>query len=189
MKPLKIDHTFSCVKDWDEMAGESANRHCAQCDRNVVNLSRYTEAVAYQKALELAQTESGEFCAVFECVGDKIIFQPEPVHRSMKSSVAAAALTLPLLFGCEDSNQTSLERPHAVEVERVEVAESVDPAARPLKPGSAALPVPVVKSSPEETLCDEAYEAKQKVLAEREEEIAYRSAHLFEIYQAHTLSP
>lgn len=66
MKPLKIDHTFPCDKDWEEMAGESAHRHCAQCDRNVVNLSRYTEAVAYQKALELAQAESGEFCAVFE---------------------------------------------------------------------------------------------------------------------------
>lgn len=135
-KPLRLEHTFACDEDWDAMPGNAKRRHCSECDRHLLNLSEFTERQAHSLATQMA--EKGEFCAVFDLDGDRILFQPEPPSR-IPRFVTAAALTLPLMAACEDAPRATAVPGDAtvnvagpnVQVEAIETVETQGAAALP----------------------------------------------------------
>jgi hypothetical protein len=194
MKTLKLRHTFACDEDWDSMPGSDRRKHCAQCDRHLVNFSQFTEKEAFKIAAE--QLNDGEFCGVFEVRGNEILFKPEPVSRSLKTSVAAAALSLPLLMGCEEKAespsaqgaqmaQTAQSSPNEPADLKVEEAE-----AQPKEVGAAAMPLDITKLIEETKVegCELVDSAKLDGRGPEERYDLVQRSKLFEIYKDHTLA-
>jgi hypothetical protein len=53
-----LTFTFRCQESWADMAGDSAVRHCASCDKQVTNLSALSRA----QAQTLLQSAKGKIC-------------------------------------------------------------------------------------------------------------------------------
>jgi len=102
-KRLRLEQAFACDEDWDAMPGDSKRRHCAECDRTLVNLSKLTEIEAYAFAQKELKTD--HFCCVFEIEDDRIRFESAPTR--IPNLVRVAALSLPLLAACESPGSSA----------------------------------------------------------------------------------
>jgi len=168
---IRLEHTFVCDKDWDELTGTGKERHCAQCDRHLHNLSLYTEREAHKLATQLLKEES--FCAVFELEGDRILFKQEAPSR-IPRAVGVAALAIPLLAACDERSEV---KPQAVSAQSEVVAQ--DSPSTPPEPGAAALTRDEVVNCSDEELSN----LKAKVSAERSARMAEARSQLFEILE------
>jgi hypothetical protein len=83
-----------CDRDWDSMPGDERRRHCANCDRDVLNLSALTESEA---AGLLAETR-GPVCVRYrsDAASGEIAFRPAR-PRGLARHARAAALAAALL--------------------------------------------------------------------------------------------
>ncbi len=140
-KQLRLEQSFACDEDWNAMPGDSRRRHCAECNRTLVNLSKLTEIEAYRIAQK--ELKTGHFCCVFEIEDGRIHFAAAPSR--VPNLVRAAALSLPLLAACESEepsvNAAVVEavRAEAVagDVENSEVHATEEGASTDSNPGKA----------------------------------------------------
>lgn len=120
-KQLRLEQSFACDEDWNAMPGDSQRRHCAECNRTLVNLSKLTEIEAY--AIAQKELKTGHFCCVFEIEDGRIHFAAAPSR--VPNLVRAAALSLPLFAACESEEPSA--NAAVVEAVRAEaVAEEVE---------------------------------------------------------------
>ncbi len=158
------------------MTGDDRQRHCAACQRDIVDMSTMTETQAHAHVSErLANRE--ELCVLFRQSDGRLKFAPEQVSKP-RQAIAAAALTLGLSVGC-DSRQA--ETPSAVEVQK-----ETEPTAAP---GASAAPTPKTTPAPTRLvpaseLPDECETIDPKRLAElekRDQHAAYVKSRLFRL--------
>lgn len=144
LKVLKLDQTFACSEDWNAMDGDARRRHCAQCDRHLVNFSKFTEKQALRMLKQELQED--ELCGVFNIRDGRILFQPEPIRfRNLSAAAVAVSLSLPLLGACGDagaeqvqevvSPQQPVEAEHPVQCENAFVEIEAEPRLEPIEPG------------------------------------------------------
>jgi len=86
MKRDELPIPTPCHADWDEMTGESVQRHCAQCDKSVHNLSEMTEPAART----LLATRTEKLCIRYQARNGQVQFQPS--RRTVARGLAAGAL-------------------------------------------------------------------------------------------------
>lgn len=160
------------------MTGGGSKRHCAQCDKHLVNLSLLTEKAAH--AFVQSQSAEGSFCAMFEYKGDAILFKPEPIQRTLKTSIATAVLGLPLLVGCPDESPPSVAK-------AIEVSSSLDSEPTPRQSsGAAARPVLSVATDSRTDPNPECDEQKLQQIEDQAALVSYQESRLFYIYQEHS---
>src|SRR5258708_37537102 len=97
----RVSIAAPCSANWDSMPGSDRVRHCAECNKNVYNLSEMTK----REAEALVREKEGQLCArLYRRADDTILTSNCPaglraIGRSI-SRVAGAALfalmTLPL---------------------------------------------------------------------------------------------
>ncbi len=86
-----------CTLAWDSMRGDARRRHCADCNKDVHNLSAMTEA----QARRLLRSTPGELCLRYVTDGVGRPITRDRSWRTLAGRVAAAALlALPFLSGC-----------------------------------------------------------------------------------------
>jgi hypothetical protein len=94
------------------MNGDEFVRHCAQCNKNVYDLSELTS----QQAVDLIREKEGNLCAVIYrrkdgtvLTADCLVGRRSGLRRVLKRSLAFAAsiLTLGAIVGCDDLVETS----------------------------------------------------------------------------------
>jgi hypothetical protein len=86
VKAADLHMEFRCSEDWGAMPGDARTRHCAKCDRQVVNLSAHSELGA---RLVLAGTRRP--CVRFAAAPDgRVRFRPSRLVR-LVAAVAALA--------------------------------------------------------------------------------------------------
>jgi hypothetical protein len=79
---------FQCSEDWNAMPGDARTRHCARCDRQVVNLSARTEAGA-----TLALAAAPRPCVRFATTADgHVRFRPSRLPRLVAAVAALASV-------------------------------------------------------------------------------------------------
>lgn len=121
MQPLRIDRP--CDEEWSEMRREAGGRHCAACDRTVVDVTRATAAELTAKAMLFGR--DGHFCGQARVNEEGIVelrVPRAPARRSVRRTLAVAtALSLPL--GCAEAEHTT-----------VAVAEAPAPTSPPAAP-------------------------------------------------------
>lgn len=90
---MSMKITSPCDQSWDAMERRGANRHCARCDQEVVDLSRMTE----REARARVQQREGRLCVVMrmDATTHQPVFRPEPRRARGWAGglVLAAALT------------------------------------------------------------------------------------------------
>src|SRR5207247_234468 len=83
-----------CRADWNAMVGDERARHCAQCDKQVFNLSELTRA----EAEALIEEKAGKLCARYYQRTDGTILLADCTigiaAARKRKVVAAAALAL-----------------------------------------------------------------------------------------------
>jgi hypothetical protein len=103
-----------CPALWDEMEGDGLARHCAECDKNVYNIS----GMSREDAESLIQEKEGRLCVRFFQRADGTILTKDcPVgirafRRRVMKFVASIAAALFIVFG---SYGTLLAMRHSVE--------------------------------------------------------------------------
>lgn len=78
--------TFRCTESWEAMPGDDRTRHCAKCDRDVIDLSAGTELAA---RLRLATARRAPCVRYASRADGTVVFRPGRVAR-----LAAAVLAL-----------------------------------------------------------------------------------------------
>lgn len=120
MKIDQIPINNPCCESWDEMDGDAVRRHCARCDKDVVNLSMLTEREARTMLAECPPCVRYRF----DEAGAVVFAHPQVrrQRRGLERLLGAAALVAPLLLagvvGCSDEPPPVLggtERAVAVE--------------------------------------------------------------------------
>jgi hypothetical protein len=107
---------FFCDVDyWTQMDGDERERLCRQCERQVVNLSAMTEVEA-KRFLDTLHEQHVCLHAEVDDDGFAIFAAPKPpvrAARSVRNTIAATALTLPMLLaGCDVSSSSVREEHH-----------------------------------------------------------------------------
>ncbi|MBN8615872.1 MAG: hypothetical protein J0L92_35085 [Deltaproteobacteria bacterium] len=89
-----------CEVPYEAMTPRGAGRHCADCDRVVVNLSALTE----RQALSLFRASGGDLCGYVHHDGrGEPMFKPEP-----RAGVAIGAMLAGALAACEPSGEPAV---------------------------------------------------------------------------------
>ena len=88
---------FTCDQRWEDLAPRGQGRHCAKCDRVVVDLARLTKRQA-QPYLQ----EPGRHCVRLAIRGDtgEVLFRPEPPRIAgvvLAAAVAAGCTSTPAI--------------------------------------------------------------------------------------------
>jgi hypothetical protein len=87
--PFEVAVTAPCQQDWDAMQGSARQRHCAACDRDVLNFAAMTPR-QIEQAVALS---GGHLCARISRREDgSLVTLPEPVRGRAAGFVLAAAL-------------------------------------------------------------------------------------------------
>src|SRR5436190_15831410 len=95
MRRLKVEGP--CGVPWERMSGSPLVRNCSECDRQVHNLSRMTEA---QASALLLRSGSQGLCVRFKHDGEEVLFEPAraqpttPSVRPAANIVAAVAISV-----------------------------------------------------------------------------------------------
>ncbi|MEP7012727.1 MAG: carboxypeptidase-like regulatory domain-containing protein [Acidobacteriota bacterium] len=81
-----------CTKPWDEMTGGDAERHCAECDRQVFDFQRMTQ----RQIATRIQASGGKLCAQITRGKDGRLLTLEPAYEPMAASNWAAHRASPV---------------------------------------------------------------------------------------------
>ncbi len=116
--PLQIVNELQiaspCPASWETMTGDQFVRHCAQCDKNVYDLSELTA----QQVIDLIREKEGTLCAkLYRRADGRVLTADCPVgirdqlRRAIRRTLAIAAsvFSFGLLVGCDDQNASSTE--------------------------------------------------------------------------------
>jgi len=87
--PFEVAVTTPCRQAWREMQGSASQRHCAACDRDVLNFAAMTP----RQIERAAALSGGHLCARISRREDgSLVTLPEPVRGRAAGFVLAAAL-------------------------------------------------------------------------------------------------
>jgi hypothetical protein len=90
-----------CSESWDAMTGDRTRRHCAACEREVIDLS----AMHAEAAIDALLEHPGRTCIRYASDADgEILFAPPPPRRA--GLAAAMTLAVAACAGWEDEPQT-----------------------------------------------------------------------------------
>src|SRR5258706_15227264 len=110
----QISIAAPCTADWDSMPGTDRVRYCAECNKNVYNLSEMTR----REAEALVREKEGQLCARFYRRADGTILTSNcpaglrAIGRSI-SRVAGAANTAELQLPTTIARRPLLAKPSA----------------------------------------------------------------------------
>jgi len=190
MKPVpllaRIRVATPCRADWNEMTGDARVRHCAQCKKNVFNLSEMTREQAERLIIE----KNGDLCARYYQRHDGTILLADcSVGLAQKRKTrAVAAGALALLAGTPVAAFALHTKAHAPKPPEPEVVVTgvvaIDPV--PLPPAEPPKPPPeeateVLGGMPapdyEEQQREQLARAKAELKAKRAELAKHRHKH------------
>lgn len=101
MHHTRLPVLHPCDQDWSRMSGTRERRHCAACDRDVLDLSAMRAAAAIDALI----ARGGQACVRYRIDADgEIEFAPPPPRRP--GPVAAAALALTACAGWAEDPAT-----------------------------------------------------------------------------------
>jgi hypothetical protein len=130
-----------CTASWDDMPGDEARRHCAQCDRQVFDFARMTPRQIEARV----ETSGGRLCARITRGSDGcLVTRPAPIDwTERRASPLAAALVGALLAlrggAAESAGGAAQETSAAPEPERSERSESAGRSKPETLPGLATI--------------------------------------------------
>lgn len=108
----RISVASPCRADWATMKGDAQVRHCAQCDKNVYNLSE----LSLEDIAQLVQSKEGRLCVKFYRRADGTILTddcPTGLRRVRRRVMMVASLAFAMLagvFGFAALNSTTAGR-------------------------------------------------------------------------------
>src|SRR4051812_18662002 len=89
-KPLPIQVASACSEDWAAMRPSGDGRHCGQCDKTVIDLSRMTRSQAERR---IRAGGRGEMCVrLAEDERGEAVFRSERRRLPLLSPLAFAGL-------------------------------------------------------------------------------------------------
>lgn len=91
-----------CKKGWEEMTGDDAERHCAQCDRQVFNFQSMTP----RQIAARVEASHGNLCGRITRGGDGRLLTLEPPFEPMAPSTFTAQRVSPVVAVVTDEGGT-----------------------------------------------------------------------------------
>ena len=94
-----------CDKKWEEMVGNSHQRFCSVCEKNVYNISAMTN----REAKRLIKDLNGNLCVRYVTTpqGKLITALPKPIQITRRATIAAGVLVASLSFSALIYGQTN----------------------------------------------------------------------------------
>ena len=92
MKKSAFEIPSPCPEPWEAMTPKGAGRHCASCDKVVVDISRMTE----KAAVSLIRENVGNICVngLYDPASEKFLYRPEAKRRLPVILNAATAFAM-----------------------------------------------------------------------------------------------
>jgi hypothetical protein len=140
-----------CTRDWADMKGTSAMRHCTSCEKSVYNVSMLTE----READAAFASRPAEVCVIYYVDADgDVVFYPEadPSRRRSPRHRLVAALAASALAACSQPTAAEKEAP-PVAIVNSAVQSSVLPIAA--TPAASFKTSPVVAAVPDTSAAEE----------------------------------
>lgn len=138
MEPaMKLHIATPCHEDWSGMTPHGPGRHCASCDKTVVDLTALAPAASTVAMKRIAQRiRGGEHLCVRAHVRADGVLRPTRVHRRLLTNGMAAMLAMAMasgLTGCGVDAQTVPTDPQVQQVDppRAQMGEACVPEPTP----------------------------------------------------------
>lgn len=102
--PFKLEILTPCHQSWQSMFGDSTQRHCACCNKQVHNLVAMTPL----QIEELIHNSGGHLCArITRNALGELVTVPEPSPVRLKAALLATAMATAIPAVAQSSNATS----------------------------------------------------------------------------------